>query len=306
MIVTGFRLLITSLLATVVCSQILIPPFTNLECGCKGKQGQKCGDDCKNMITIGFYTDKNCQENEVKKDFQGTEDGGVHCGVCNHDALDGVHGGDIYAKVLGGGDVVEAWFSDVEDCPVSDAPKPRTILKASEKDKCKPLKGVHKHWTANVYGLGYGDGPTCARSLSNYTLAKRDDVKCKRFVTESITHTRTPERDITGQMCCTGEGDCPLDKEIEDSVEFDVEFQLGGGGGVKGVDTDASLGFSYNKKHTVTVTKHWKVPHDQCAHLSWTCEAELRHGHFTECDGGDRPGTMMVPGKKCWDGISID
>lgn len=301
--------LLAACAASFVVAQIAIPPFINLNCGCEGKLGKTCSDPelgCKPMITLGFYTDKNCQDNEIRKDFDGTESGGVHCGICNKDALDDVHQGDIWAKVLGGGDIVEAWVSDSHDCPTDDAPKPITKFRGGESDKCKPIKGVSNHWTVNVYGLGYGDGPTCKRSIGNSTLTKRDDAKCKKFI-KGPTHTiKTPEQDISARRCCNEEGDCPFDKKVEDSVEFDVSFQLDGGGGVKGVDTDASLGFKYEKKREVSITDHHSVPHDQCAHLSWWCWATKYEGTFTECDGPDRPGTMVVPGNDCHESLTID
>lgn len=242
-------------------------------------------------MTIGFYSDSHCSQNEIIKDFQGTEDGGVHCAVCTYNAVPipaGIQDDTVYAKVLGGGVVVQATILNNAQCDNSGPPAPIGEL-VGGKDTCLQLKGVQDDWSIAIWGLGGADdGPVCKRDV-NTAFSKRGG-SCASFEEHRVERTETSGQPVSDIVDCTGQNQaCPITKSTTDSVTWDVSMSFDGGGGPTGM----SLGKSVT--HSVSITEGWSVPAGQRGRMYAYADALTHIGVWKDCDGNDVPGNWLEP-----------
>lgn len=275
-------------------------PSINLNCGCEGKAGQSCGEglDCKNLITLGFYSDPHCTQDEIKKDFVGTEVGGTHCAVCNPRSIprpNNLKDDTVYIKTLGGGTVVEATIAKSDACDASAPPGAVALLKGGN-DACVQVTGLQDDFSVEVWGLGGAlAGPTCKRSVldTNETLQRRGG-NCKSFNEVDSKRTETEGRPVSEIVDCTGQNQpCPISKATTDSISFDVSYSADGG------VAPGNMGFGVSVSHSVTVSEQWTVPAGQRGQMLYYCDAIQHLGTWIDCKGKDVPGSWLEPTNEC-------
>ncbi|KAK0544210.1 hypothetical protein OC846_006151 [Tilletia horrida] len=238
------------------------------------------------VITIGYYSDANCQ-NELKTVvYNAYGDSPSGCASCDPGLLP--TGPSFFGKVKSGNDGVQADLTRDQVCPPGG---PDAVIATFDvgSPTCIQLQGITGEEGMAVYGAG-------GAILAKKRAEKRDTQSCSGFTVTSQQNTYTASQQVSDTVNCQNSAaPCTISRAQQHTTSITSSYSATAGFDIEGISASVTFGQDYTDSESTTLQDTFSVPVNQEGFLTTYSAATLFQGTFTGCPDGDVPGEALVP-----------